>query len=48
MKDYLQLQVGDLALEESKKSIELSNAQIEEAKRVKVGTVLYNLKHKSL
>ena len=40
IKDYLQLQVGNLALEESKKSIELSNAQIEEAKRVKIGESL--------
>ncbi|MCJ1326394.1 hypothetical protein MMC10_003058 [Thelotrema lepadinum] len=41
MKDYLQLQVGDLALQESRKSIELSNAQIEEAKRVKIGNAIY-------
>lgn len=33
IRDYLQLQTGELALEESKKSIELSNSQIEEAKR---------------
>ena len=33
IRDYLQLQTGQLALEESKKSIELSNSQIEEAKR---------------
>lgn len=33
IRDYLQLQVGDLALQESKKSIELSNRQIEEGKR---------------
>lgn len=31
--DYLHFQVGELALQESKKSIELSNRQIEEAKR---------------
>ena len=35
IRDYLQLQTGELALEESKKSIELSNFQIEEAKRGK-------------
>ena len=33
IRDYLQLQVGELALQESKKSIELSTSQIEEAKR---------------
>ena len=33
IRDYLQLQVGELALQESKKSIELSNSQMEEAKR---------------
>lgn len=33
IRDYLQLQIGELALQESKKSIELSNPQIEEAKR---------------
>ena len=33
IRDYLQLQTGELALKESKKSIELSNFQIEEAKR---------------
>ena len=33
IRDYLQLQTGELALQESKKSIELSNFQIEEAKR---------------
>lgn len=33
IRDYLQLQVGELALQESKKSIELSNRQIEEGKR---------------
>lgn len=32
-RDYLQLQTGELALKESRKSIELSNSQIEEAKR---------------
>ncbi|CAF9928686.1 MAG: hypothetical protein ALECFALPRED_004113 [Alectoria fallacina] len=35
IRDYLQLQTGELALEESKNSIELSNFQIEEAKRGK-------------
>ena len=33
IRDYLQLHVGELALQESKKSIELSNRQIEEGKR---------------
>ena len=33
IRDYLQLQTGELALKESRKSIELSNLQIEEAKR---------------
>ena len=33
IKDYLQFQVGDLSLEESRRSIALSNIQIEEAKR---------------
>ena len=33
IRDYLQLQNGELALQESRKSIELSNSQIEEAKR---------------
>lgn len=33
VRDYLQLAVGDLALEESRKSIELSNQQIVEGKR---------------
>ena len=32
VRDFKQIQVGDLALEESRKSIELSNAQIREAK----------------
>ena len=35
IRDYLQLQTGELALKELKKSIELSNFQIEEAKRGK-------------
>ena len=35
IKDYLQLQVGELALEESKRSIKLSNSQMEEARRGK-------------
>ena len=47
MKDYLQLRVGDLALHESKKSIELSNMQIEEAKRVKIGNDSYPLNRKA-
>lgn len=33
IRDYLQLQTGELAFEESNKPIELSNCQIEEAKR---------------
>ncbi len=33
IRDYLQLQTGESALQESRKSIELSNSQIEEAKR---------------
>lgn len=33
LRDYLQLQVGELALQESEKSIELSTRQIEEGKR---------------
>ncbi|KAL8816370.1 MAG: hypothetical protein Q9191_008343, partial [Dirinaria sp. TL-2023a] len=33
IRDKLQLQVGSLALEESKKSIQMSNIQIEESKR---------------
>ena len=33
IRDYLQLQIGELALQESRKSIELSTSQIEEAKR---------------
>ena len=36
VRDYMQLQVGELALQESKKSIEFSNQQIKEGKRVKV------------
>ena len=36
VRDFMQLQVGELALQESKKSIQLSNQQIEEGKRVKV------------
>lgn len=33
IRDYLQLQTGELSLQESRKSIELSSSQIEEAKR---------------
>ena len=33
LRDYLQIKVGEWALQESKKSIELSNRQIEEGKR---------------
>ena len=40
IRDHLQLQSSKLALEESKKSIELSNGQIYESKRVKIFTVL--------
>ena len=36
IRDWLQLQVGDLALQESKKSIQLSNLQMEESKRGKI------------
>ena len=36
VRHYMQLQVGELALQESKKSIELSNQQMEEGKRVKI------------
>ncbi len=40
LRDYLQLQGSKLALEESQKSIEVSNRQITEGKRVKIFTVL--------
>ena len=40
IRDYLQLVGSKLALEESKKSIELSNYQIYEGKRLKIFTVL--------
>lgn len=40
IRDHLQLQSSKLALEESKNSIELSNRQIYESKRVKIFTVL--------
>ena len=40
IRDHLQLQSSKLALEESRKSIELSNNQIHESKRVKIFTVL--------
>ena len=40
IRDHLQLQGSKLALKESKKSIELSNHQIYEGKRVKIFTVL--------
>lgn len=33
IRDYLQLRTGELALEESKKSIEVSNQQLQEGKR---------------
>ena len=33
LRDYLQLEVGELALQESKKSIEISNFQIQEGRR---------------
>ncbi len=33
IRDFLQLQTGELALQESRRSIELANSQIEEAKR---------------
>lgn len=40
VRDYMQLQVGNLSLEESRRSIEISNLQIREAKSVKVFTIL--------
>ena len=40
IRDYLQLEGSRLALLESKRSIELSNYQIYEAKRVKIFTIL--------
>ena len=40
VRDYLQVQFGSAALEETKKSIELSTSQIQESKRVKIFTVL--------
>lgn len=39
-RDYLQLQIGNLSILESRKSIELSNQQMDEAKRVKIFTIL--------
>ena len=39
-RDYLQVESGSAALEETKKSIQLSNSQIEESRRVKIFTVL--------
>ena len=36
VRDYVQLQVGEIALQESKKSIKIWNQQIEEGKRVKI------------
>ena len=42
VRDWLQLQVGEWALQESKKSIELSNRQIEEGKR---GQLLVHSNH---
>lgn len=40
VRDYMQLQVGNLSLEESRRSIELSNLQIRESKSVKIFTIL--------
>ncbi|KAL8885949.1 MAG: hypothetical protein Q9192_006563 [Flavoplaca navasiana] len=40
VREYLQLQIGIKALEESKKSIEVSNQQIQEGKRMKTFTIL--------
>ncbi|KAL8851794.1 MAG: hypothetical protein Q9221_003308 [Calogaya cf. arnoldii] len=40
IREYLQLQTGILALKESRKSIEVSNQQIQEGKRVKTITIL--------
>ena len=41
VRDFKQIQVGDLALKESHKSIELSNAQIREAKSGKIQDGMY-------
>ncbi|KAL9595948.1 MAG: hypothetical protein Q9219_006139 [cf. Caloplaca sp. 3 TL-2023] len=48
IRDWLQIRVGMLSLEESKKSIELSNLQIGESKRVKIGTDNLGLREKKL
>ena len=40
IRDYLQLEGSHWALKESKKSIELSNRQLDESKRVKIFTIL--------
>ncbi|KAG6997601.1 hypothetical protein G7Y79_00039g075630 [Physcia stellaris] len=40
IRDWLQLRVSSLALQESKKSIQLANLQIEESQRVKIVTIL--------
>ncbi|KAM0805941.1 hypothetical protein BDR22DRAFT_191798 [Usnea florida] len=40
LRDYLQLQTGVVAIDESRKSIQLSNLQIEEGKRMKTFTML--------
>lgn len=42
VRDDLQLTVGNLSLEESKKSIELSSQQIEEAKRGESASIIYD------
>lgn len=40
VRDYMQLRVRNLSLEESRRSIELSNLQIRESKSVKIFTIL--------
>ena len=45
IRDFMQLQVGSLALEESRKSIDLSNSQIREAKSGKFGGLYYAHHH---
>ncbi|KAF6236376.1 hypothetical protein HO173_005467 [Letharia columbiana] len=41
VRDYMQLQVGDLSLEESRRSIELSNIQIRESQSVTILAFVY-------
>lgn len=40
VRDYMQIQVARLSLQESRNSIEMSNRQMEESKRVKIFTIL--------